>query len=131
MDLTCILCRETTSNVNMYCEHLKKHPENDLSCPFSSCPVMFQSISSLRTHLYRTHKKNPETVEPLKLKSLSCSLMFCTEISATRVQLISHLSKHIRSGIGVQCPIKDCSAFFSSDTSFHTHLSRKHYKKKQ
>lgn len=58
--------------------------------------------------------------------NINCNVVGCSETFAVRNELISHLKKHIKSGLTVQCPIDSCEKFFHNISSLTSHISRCH-----
>ena len=131
----CKTCSLKVSSVTAYVEHCRLHsnaPKARFPCCFQGCLKACSTHTALRQHICRAHsnRKSAETVARFRTVGLAlrCGTPSCSTICTDTVSLVSHLHRHIRDGMPVECPIKSCQKKYSVKSSFSGHLSRDHTK---
>ena len=57
-----------------------------------------------------------------------CPVAFCQFQHNNASELITHIKSYIADGIEIACPFKDCDLHFKVESTFRSHLHRKHRK---
>lgn len=123
---TCRHCAQTFSTLTDYFEHYHYHSSvlGGALCPCEPCGALFKNYQSLRSHVFRHHKKrcSKQTDD-----AFVCSVLSCGASVPTRTELLGHIAAHLESGIdAVMCPFVGCGSVLRSAGSFRTHVSRYH-----
>lgn len=117
-----IICKNATNFVN----HLKIHSNVTGSFLCTPCNTNYASIEKFLKHLKRYHIEGREKKKTICLgNNLVCSVRTCKE-NVEDDDILCHLRNHLKDGIEITCPIFDCNKKFKLDSSFRSHISRKH-----
>ena len=81
-------------------------------------------------HISRDHSKHGQRQSAVNMHEINvkfrCSVPSCIVECVERTDLVKHLRQHIRKGIKIGCPIKDCTKQYRNQSSFSCHLCRDH-----
>lgn len=129
MIFRCELCHFECHASKRYVEHWRIHRNVhnvDFPCAFMSCKRRFSTYHAFKSHVLRDHSFSKHS-EPFQNVSLKCSLPICENVFfPDLLSLLSHIKKHIDTGIKINCPYLNCSCSFTCKSSFSSHLSRCH-----
>lgn len=122
----CRICAQTFATLVDYFEHYRYHSSvlGGALCPRDPCCALFKNYESLRSHVFRHHRKQRNKQDH---PAFVCSVPSCGASESTRSEFICHVAAHLDRGIdAVMCPFVGCSSVLRSAGSFRTHVSRYH-----
>lgn len=122
----CRICAQTFPTLVDYFEHYHYHSSvlGGALCPSEPCSALFKNYESLRSHVFRHHRKQRSKQDD---PAFVCSVPSCGASESTRTEFVSHVAEHLDKGIdAVMCPFVGCSSVLRSAGSFRTHVSRYH-----
>lgn len=127
----CVYESKSISKFLSHCKFHKNQPHVVFDCPFEGCLQNFRVFASMKVHISRAHKVEPQhlsvTVEFNQNISQKCSRGECVALSfESFIELKKHLKQHLKKREDIHCPFNGCSHRFNVSSSFTSHLSRKH-----
>lgn len=122
----CKECSEELSSRYLLLRHFRqKHGHFRGSyrypCPYTDCPCTFITWSKLLNHTYKSHAKEPTSLE---ISTFQCHVCSCRELSEK--DFFQHLNAHLRRNETVPCVFSGCTFKTNVYSTFHTHKNRKH-----
>lgn len=122
-------CEHVSETVVQFIQHTKLHsntPNYRYQCGISQCTRMYNKDSVLKAHMYRDHKGSGPSLSKQFDAPLKCVAQSCEIVCNSLTSLIKHLKSHIREGLKIKCPFRECSSTFTVESSLAAHISRKH-----
>ena len=123
----CDFCGYSVNAIHKFVPHYKHHqtvPNFSYPCNVEDCKLTFKNYASYKSHMHRKHHKRQ--VVTTTVTNISCQVNECNYKAVHLNGLIKHLTAHVRAGVGIKCPYKDCKNTFTVRSTFSSHVSRKH-----
>lgn len=128
--ISCGMCAKTCTDILTYVRHMRTHsciPNASFKCVFPGCHRTFQKFRTFKSHSYR-HCRGQSTSTLCSVIDLTCHVGLCSTKCENTRSFYSHLRVHIRERKEVACPFRNCDKRFKVQSSFSSHISRKHKK---
>lgn len=102
-------------------------PNASFECVFPGCRRTFQKFRTFKSHSY-CHCRRQSTSTLWSVIDLTCHVGLCSSKCENTQSFYSHLKVHIRERKEVACPFRNCDKRLKVQSSFSSHISRKHKK---
>lgn len=130
----CKLCSVGLPNINSYVQHCRLHsniPKVRFPCCYKNCVKTLSSYDGLRQHISREHRNDSVVKTHMKFHevgmSLNCRILTRNTVCTNQASFVKHLHQHIREGMRIECPIKNCTKTYSIRSSFSSHWGCDHF----
>lgn len=128
--ILCDMCAKTCTDVLTYVRHMQTHsciPNASFKCVYPGCHRTLQNFRTFKSHSYRHYWGQSRSTQRCVV-DLTCRVGLCRTKSENTQSFFTHLKLHIREGKEVACPFRNCDKTFKVQSSFTSHMSRKHEK---
>lgn len=124
------MCAKTVTGLLSYVRHMRTHnctPNASFRCAYPGCHITFQKFRTFKSHSYHHYRGQSRSMLHWDI-GLICYVGLCKTKCDNSQSFFSHLKGLIRDRKEVGCPFRNCTKSFKVQSSFTSHMSRKHKK---
>lgn len=123
----CTMCGKRFFKHSYLISHIRlKHQHSAnfrLACAMN-CGKTFKVLSSYTSHISKVHFKLSKAKKDYKTASLHCC--YCNSTCLNLFKFVSHSEKHMKAGMSVECPIRNCVKSYQNKSSLYAHIYKQH-----